>query len=81
MKRSLEGIRDLARSRVRLLNEGETGYTATEKAAYLRQYESKLRELDHLLHELGNKPIRPPQHEKSNPSTPRLKTFFRRLME
>ena len=46
---ALESIRDAARSRVRVLNEGATFYNDEEKTRYLQQYESKLRELDRLI--------------------------------
>ena len=53
---ALESIRDAARSRVRVLNQGVTFYNEEEKARYLQQYESKLRELDRLI--LNLKPPR-----------------------
>ena len=81
MKRSLEGIRDLAMSRVRALNEGESCYSDAEKAAYLKQYESKLRDLEKLIQGLDSESGSGGQEEARHRQRLPLSRFFRRLLE
>jgi len=75
LKVKLEAIRDLARSRVRMLNEGASFYDADKKAFYLQEYESKISELERLLHDLPSKPLRTNQEEKSGS----LKKYWHRM--
>lgn len=53
MKESLTMMRDMARSRIQMLKEGVTFHDEDKKAFYLREYESKLRELDQQIRRLS----------------------------
>ena len=75
LKRKLEAIRDLARARVRMLNEGSCCYDEERKAFYLQEYDSKIAELDRLLHDLHCKPDCPHQADKHEG----LKKYWHRL--
>jgi hypothetical protein len=62
MKESLAMMRDMARSRIRLLKEGITLYDDARKAYYLQQYESKVKDLDHEIRRLSLRLVRPLDH-------------------
>lgn len=75
MRESLEAIRDMARSRVKVLKEGGSCYSDKEKAGYLQQYETRLRELDRLIRELDHPPAGATDRVRSRPA-PLLKKLF-----
>lgn len=59
LKESLLAMRQMAKTRIRMLNEGITFYDAERKAYYLREYEARVRELDQLIRRLSLKLVRP----------------------
>ncbi|HBG04678.1 MAG: hypothetical protein A2075_20380 [Geobacteraceae bacterium GWC2_58_44] len=59
MKESLIMMRDMAKSRIQMLKDGITFHDDAKKAFYLREYESKLRELDHQIRRLSLTLVRP----------------------
>ena len=61
MKESLTMMRDMAKSRIQMLKEGVTFHDDQKKAYYLREYESKVRELDHQIRRLSLRLVRPDQ--------------------
>lgn len=52
-------MRQMAKTRIRMLNEGITFHDAERKAYYLREYEAKIRELDQLIRRLSLNLVRP----------------------
>ncbi|GFO54508.1 hypothetical protein GMSM_15150 [Geomonas sp. Red276] len=46
LKESLVMMREMAKSRIQMLQEGVTFHEESKKSYYLREYEAKLRELD-----------------------------------
>jgi len=59
LKESLIAMRQMAKTRIRMLNEGITFHDAERKAYYLREYEAKIRELDQLIRRLSLNLVRP----------------------
>jgi uncharacterized protein with PhoU and TrkA domain len=59
MKESLGMMRDMARFRIQMLKEGVTFHNDDKKAYYLREYESKVRDLDHQIRRLSLRLVRP----------------------
>jgi len=64
LKIELEAIRNMARSRIQVLNEEADFYNEAQKAYYLQKYESKLRELDQLIDALTPEPVSKPHGDK-----------------
>lgn len=58
LKDSLILMRDMAKSRIQMLKEGTTLYGNDRKDYYLREYESKVRELDHEIRRLTLRLVR-----------------------
>jgi hypothetical protein len=61
MKESLAMMRDMARSRIQMLKDGVTFYDDTKRSFYLREYESKLREIDQQIRRLSLRLVRQEQ--------------------
>jgi hypothetical protein len=59
MKESLSMMRDMAKSRIQMLKSGVTLHDDYKKAYYLREYEEKVRELDHEIRRLSLRLVRP----------------------
>lgn len=59
MKESLTMMRDMAKERIQMLKDGVTFYSEERKTYYLREYESKVRELDHEIRRLSLRLVRP----------------------
>jgi hypothetical protein len=59
-RETLEIMRDVARSRIQMLKEGVTFYNDDRKDYYLREYESKLRDIDQLIRRLNLRLVRHP---------------------
>jgi len=59
LKESLIAMRQMAKTRIRMLTEGITFHDAERKAYYLREYEARVRELDQLIRRLSLKLVRP----------------------
>ena len=59
MKESLSMMRDMAKERIQMLKDGVTFYSDERKAYYLREYESKVRELDQEIRRLSLRLVRP----------------------
>ena len=53
MKESLTMMRDMARSRIQMLKDGVTFHDDDKKSYYLKEYEAKVRELDHQIRRLS----------------------------
>lgn len=51
-------MRDMAKSRIQMLKEGVTFHDEERKARYLREYEAKVRELDHEIRKLTLRVVR-----------------------
>lgn len=58
MKESLSMMRDMAKERIQMLKDGVTFYSDERKAYYLREYESKVRELDQEIRRLSLRLVR-----------------------
>ena len=52
-KEVLDMMKDVAKSRIRMLKEGVTFHDAVKKDYYLREYESKLRDIEQLRRRLN----------------------------
>jgi transposase InsO family protein len=52
LKESLCQMREMAKSRIQMLKEGVTFHDDQKKAFYLREYESKVKELDQQIRRL-----------------------------
>ena len=61
MKEALIMMRQMARERIDMLNNGVTLYDNERKEYYLKEYEAKVRELDIEIRRLGLKVVRPQQ--------------------
>lgn len=61
MKEALIMMRQMARERIEMLNNGVTLYDNERKEYYLKEYEAKVRDLDIEIRRLGLKVVRPPQ--------------------
>jgi len=61
MKESLSMMRDMAKSRIQMLKEGVTFHDEQKKSYYLKEYEAKVRELDHEIRRLTLRVVRPNQ--------------------
>lgn len=59
MKESLTMMRDMAKSRIQQLNDGITFHDEYKRAYYLREYESKVRDLDQQIRRLSLRLVRP----------------------
>lgn len=59
MKDSLTMMRDMAKERIQMLKDGVTLHSEEKKAFYLREYESKVRELDYEIRRLSLRLVRP----------------------
>jgi hypothetical protein len=59
MKESLTMMRDMAKERIQMLKDGVTLHNDEKKAYYLREYESKVRELDYEIRRLSLRLVRP----------------------
>jgi hypothetical protein len=58
IKESLAMMRDMAKERIQMLKEGVTFHDEEKKSYYLRQYEAKVRELDHEIRRLTLRVVR-----------------------
>lgn len=58
MKESLVMMREMAKSRIAMLKEGVTFHNEEKKSYYLREYEAKVRELDHEIRRLTLRVVR-----------------------
>jgi hypothetical protein len=58
MKESLSQMREMAQSRMQMLKEGVTLHNDEKKAFYLREYEAKVKELDHEIRRLTLRLVR-----------------------
>lgn len=61
MKEALIMMRQMAKERIDMLNNGVTLYDNERKEYYLKEYEAKVRDLDIEIRRLGLKVVRPPQ--------------------
>ena len=61
IKESLIVMRDMAKTRIQMLKEGVTFHDNEKKAHYLREYESKVRDLDQEIRRLSLRLVRPDQ--------------------
>lgn len=61
MKESLIMMRDMAKTRIQMLKDEITFHNDQKKAYYLREYESKVRDLDHEIRRLSLRLVRPDQ--------------------
>lgn len=59
LKESLTMMRDMAKDRIQMLKEGVTFHDEDKKAYYLREYETKVRELDYEIRRMTLKLVRP----------------------
>jgi hypothetical protein len=55
----LEMMKDVAKSRIQMLEEGVTFHSEARKAFYLREYETKLHDIDRLIRRLNFRLVRP----------------------
>ena len=54
-------MRDMAKTRIQMLKDEITFHNDQKKAYYLREYESKVRDLDHEIRRLSLRLVRPDQ--------------------
>ena len=55
----LEIMKDLARSRIQMLKDGVTFHDEAKRAFYLREYETKLHDIDRLIRRSNLRLVRP----------------------
>lgn len=59
MREGLELMRELARTRIHMLEDGLSLYSEAKKCYYINEYRSKLHELDQLIRRYSVKAVRP----------------------
>lgn len=62
-RETLEMMREVARTRIAMLRDGITFYDNDRRSYYLRQYEEKLAQIEHLIRRISIRLVEPPTEE------------------
>ncbi|MBT1074623.1 hypothetical protein [Geobacter grbiciae] len=62
-RETLEMMREVARTRISMLRDGITFYDNERRSYYLRQYEEKLTQIEHLIRRISIRLVEPPTEE------------------
>ncbi|GLI39205.1 hypothetical protein KI811_03875 [Geobacter hydrogenophilus] len=62
-RETLEMMREVARTRIAMLRDGITFYDNDRRSYYLRQYEEKLTQIEHLIRRISIRLVEPPTEE------------------
>lgn len=61
----LEIMREVARTRISMLRDGATFHQSERQSYYLREYEEKLRQIEHLIRRISIRLVDPPAEDKN----------------
>jgi len=59
----LEMMREVARTRISMLRDGATFHEDDRRSYYLREYEEKLRQIEHLIRRISIRLVDPPTED------------------
>ncbi|ABB32205.1 hypothetical protein GeomeDRAFT_0487 [Geobacter metallireducens RCH3] len=62
-RETLEMMREVARTRISMLRDGITFYDNERRSYYLRQYEEKLAQIEHLIRRISIRLVEPSTEE------------------